>query len=172
LLLVTHEYRYNTVLYTLTAVKSRTRVFLAKIIVISGFALLFSLLFAFASPALTSLALSLRGIEIGPQVFNYGDLLWRALFVGWGTAMAAFVIAMLIRVQVGAIVALFLVPATVEQLAGLALKDNAVYLPFRSLANITFPAEVSPGKSALVFLCYLVPVLLVTWYSFLRRDAN
>jgi ABC-type transport system involved in multi-copper enzyme maturation permease subunit len=172
LLLVTHEYRYNTIMYTITASKSRTRVFLAKLVVISVFAVVFTLAFAVLSPVLTSLAISIRGVELIPQVYDVGSLLWRALFVGWGTAMAAFIIAMLIRSQVGAIAALLLIPPTAEQLLSLLLKENAVYLPFMSLTNVLLPGAVSASKSALVFLCYLVPSLLITWVLFLRRDAN
>src|SRR5258708_7634109 len=40
ILLMTHEYRYNTILYTLTNSNSRTRVLFSKVIVVSAYALL------------------------------------------------------------------------------------------------------------------------------------
>lgn len=172
LLLVTHEYRYNTIMYTLTAANSRTKVFFAKIIAISTFTLLFTLVVGILSPLLILLAANIRGLDLIAQFYSVGDLLWRSLFIGWGLAMTAFVFAMLLRSQVVAIVVLLIAPTTIEQLLSLLLKDNTIYLPFRSITNITFPAEVSAGKSALVFLAYLVPSLIITWLLFLRRDAN
>src|ERR1035437_9377215 len=42
LLLFTHEYRYNTIMYTLTSSNSRTKVLLAKILVVTGFVVAFT----------------------------------------------------------------------------------------------------------------------------------
>src|SRR5579875_3621494 len=47
LLLLGHEYRYNTILYTLTSSKSRVKSLLAKVIVVSIFALIASAIIAF-----------------------------------------------------------------------------------------------------------------------------
>ena len=42
--------------------------------------------------------------------------------------MLAFILAIIIRIQVGAIAAVFLIPSTLENLLGLLLKQNQVYL--------------------------------------------
>ncbi len=183
LLLFTHEYRYSTIMYSLTSSKSRTRVLLAKIIVISCYALLVSLLIVALSPALTYLGVQIRGLEFAPQVFPVWDLLWRTLFYGWAYSMAGLLLAALIRSQVGSIAALFLVPSAVEGFASLALKNNAMYLPFTALQKVIMTGQVPPegapftghlpaGKAALVFLAYLVVGWLVAWFLFLKRDAG
>src|SRR3981081_3720844 len=46
ILLMTHEYRYNTIMYTLTSSNSRSGVLLSKIIVISCYAIFLALLIA------------------------------------------------------------------------------------------------------------------------------
>jgi ABC-2 type transport system permease protein len=184
LLLMTHEYRYNTIMYTLTASKSRTRTLLAKIIVVSCFALFVSLLVGLLSPTLTYLGVHLHGHTMAAQVIPVGNLLWRCLFFGWGYAMAALLFAALIRNQVGAIVAYFIIPGPLEALMSLLLKNNALYLPFTALMQVTNTAtggepagasitrHLSPGKGALVFMAYLVIGWIVAWILFLRRDAN
>ena len=51
-LLVTHEYRYNTITYSLTSARSRTDFLVAKIIAVSIFALVLSFVIAALAPVL------------------------------------------------------------------------------------------------------------------------
>ncbi len=175
IMLMTHEYRYNTVTYTLTASRSRFKVLLSKYLVISAFALFFALLFGTLSPALSTLAIHLRGLTLAPQVFPVSSLLWRVTFASWGYVSLAFFLATIIRSQVGSIAAIFLIPSTVEQLLGLLLKQNQVYLPFSAL-NILLDMQgqghISYARAALVVLGYLAVGWIVSLILFLRRDAN
>jgi ABC-type transport system involved in multi-copper enzyme maturation permease subunit len=176
ILLVTHEYRYNTIVYTLTANKSRTQVLLAKFLTVSVFAILFTALFGLLSPLLSLLAIHIRGLELGSQDIHLWSLAWRTLLAGWGYIVLAFILAVIIRIQVGAIVALFLIPATVEQLLGLVLKQNQVYLPFSSL-NILLDVQaqgnhISYARAGSVLVAYIIIGLLISWLLFTKRDAN
>lgn len=183
LLLFSHEYRYNTISYTLTSSNSRTRVLLAKILAVSCYALILSLLIGALSPTLTYLGVQIRGLEFSPQVFPLWDLLWRSLFFGWAYAMAALLLAALVRSQVGALAVLFLLPTAGEGLLSLAFRSNAVYLPFTALQHVILTGQgspedgpmmgqLSPGKAAAVFSIYLVAGWLVAWVLFLKRDAG
>jgi ABC-type transport system involved in multi-copper enzyme maturation permease subunit len=177
IMLITHEYRYNTIMYTLTSSKSRTQVFAAKFIVITLFAVLFSLIYGWLSPLLVSLGANLHGLHVVNQHFDVWSLMWRAVFVGWGFVMFASILAISIRAQVGAIAAVFLVPSTVESLLGLLLKQNQVYLPFSSLnvvigTNGATHTPITVTHAALVATAYMVFGLLVSWILFVRRDAN
>ncbi|HEU5004828.1 MAG TPA: ABC transporter permease [Candidatus Saccharimonadales bacterium] len=177
ILLMTHEYRYNTIMYTLTNSSSRSKVLLAKVLAISTYALVVTAFLAVLSPVMTYLGVHAAGHTPAHQVLHYGDLAWRSLFYGWGYSMAALLIATLARNQVGAIASLFIVPGAIEQLLGLLLKSNAVYLPFTSLSQVFSEQTIkggslSPGKGALVFSLYLVVGWLIGWSLFLRRDAN
>jgi len=176
-LLVTHEYRYNTIMYTLTSSNSRSKVLLAKFLVISGFAIVFALCLAVLSPVLSGLGIHAHHLTLVPQTLHYRNLLWRSLFYCWGYAMAGLIIATLIRSQVGAIVVLFIAPSTVEGLLGLLLKKNVVYLPFSALSTVigqgsNFNSSITPVRGALIFTSYLVVSGVVAWLMFLRRDAN
>ena len=176
-LLVTHEYRYNTIMYTMTSSNSRTKTFLAKLLVVTGFALVFSLLVAALAPALTSLAIHIKGFNLVPQRSNIASMIWQVLFVGWGYIVMGFVFGMIIRAQVGAISALFLIPAVVEQLLGLLMKASAIYLPYNALQAVVGQAEkalthISPGRGAVVFLGYVAFGLVLAWQLFVRRDAT
>jgi ABC-type transport system involved in multi-copper enzyme maturation permease subunit len=167
-----HEYRYNTIMYTLTASRSRMQVLVAKIISMSVFAILFTMVVGVLSPLLTVLAINIHGQTLVPQNIPYLDLLWRSLFYGWGMAMLALILTSIIRVQVGAVAALFLIPGTVEQLLGLLLKNNQVYLPFTSLGAVVDASSISHAKAALIATIYIVGGWIVASYLFVRRDAN
>jgi len=175
-LAVTHEYRYNTIMYTLTSSKGRTRALLAKFIVISIFALITSFVFGLMSPLLSEAAIHMRGLPLGHQDIRVWTTLWRALFAGWGFTALAFVLAVIIRAQVGALAVLFIFPATIEGLAGLLLKNNRVYLPFNTL-NILLDsgdniAHIPYVRAALVAGLYILTGWLVGWYLFLKRDVS
>lgn len=176
-LLIANEYRYNTIMYTLTASNSRTKVLFAKVLVITGFAIVFTLVAGFLSPVLSILGIHAHHLKLVPQTLHYSSVMWRSLFYGWGYAMAGVIIALLTRSQVGSIVILFIAPATVEGLLGLVLKNNVVYLPFSSLTTVIgqgmdFHNTITPFHGALVFSSYLVVSFAVTWYLFVHRDAN
>lgn len=177
ILLMTHEYRYNTIMYTLTSSNSRSKVLFAKFLALGSFAVVFMLAIAILSPAMSYLGIVAHGHTLGPQTVHYGDLLWRSLFFGWGYGIAGLLIAALVRNQVGAIAALFVVPGAIEQLLGLLLKHNAQYLPFMSLgsvisSNVSGSGGLSPSRAALVFTGYLIIGWIIAWLLFLRRDAN
>lgn len=175
-LLVTHEYRYNTIMYTLTASNSRTKALLAKLLVVSGFAVVFSLFMGVLSPVLTLAGIHAKGLTLVPQHIPFGSLLWEVLFLGWGYAMFAFIFAAVVRVQVGAVSTMFLVPAMAEPLLGLLLKKDAVYLPYNALQSIVQPngdlTHISAARAVLVVLAYLVTGWLISWQLFLHRDAS
>lgn len=178
ILLVTHEYRYNTIMYTLTANKSRTQVLLAKLVTATVFAVVFTAFFAVLSPLLSLLAINIRNLELGPQSFDVWNIAWRSLMAGWAYVIYGIILALIIRVQVGAIAALFLIP-TVEPLIGLVLKQKQAYLPFMALNNlITVGGQEGPGSSipyqraAIAVGAYVAVGLIVSWILFLRRDAN
>ncbi len=178
-LLATHEYRYNTITYTLTLANSRTKVLLAKLLVVLGLGGVFALVVGALSPAMIALGMHAHGTQYVAQTFHWGNLLWRTLFYEMGYVAIALLIALLFRNQVAAIVFLFLYPGTVEQLLGLWLRNDKAYLPFMALGGVLGGANgdsstkfLSPAHSALVFLVYLVGGWIVGWALFVRRDAN
>ena len=179
ILLMTHEYRYNTIMYTLTSSNSRSRVLFAKVIAISVYALVLSAIIAVLSPIASYLGIHAHGHSLAPQIVNVGNLAWRSLFYGWSYGLEGLLLAALIRVQVGAIVALFVIPAAIEPLLGQLLNHSAVYLPLVAHNEVigdqggfSGGSPLSPGKAALVFVAYLVVGWIVAWILFLRRDAN
>lgn len=177
LLLFTHEFRYNTIAYSLTLSNSRSKVLAAKIIVVSVFAIIFTLITGALSPLLTLWGIQVHHLHLITQSIPYGSLLWKGLFYGWGYAMAGLVIAALVRNQIGAIVTLFIVPGTVEAILMLWLKQNIVYLPFNALNTVigrgigTYPNAITPFHAVLVFCGYLFIGWLIAWVLFIRRDA-
>lgn len=177
-LLVTHEYRYNTIMYSLTLSRSRSRVLLAKVLVISVVAIVFTVIVGSLSLLFSLLGAHLHHLKFVSQSLPYGTLIWHNLFFGWGYAMAGLLIAALIRNQIGAIVALFIAPTTIEGLLGLLLKKNTAYLPFTALHTVTgqgmntYVNDITPVHAAEVFMVYLIVGGAVAWILFVRRDAN
>jgi ABC-2 type transport system permease protein len=185
LLLMAHEYRHNTIVYTLAASNSRTRVLLSKVAAILVFVFFYSLLAGIISLAMVYAGVALSGHSIAPQDINFVTFFAKVVFDCEAFALAGLLFAILIRNQVGAIAALFVLPNTIEGLLSLLLKHNSVYLPFTALAQVTQPPSLttpgvneaangylSPAKGALVFLAYIVAGYLIAWYLFLKRDAN
>ncbi|MCW2763440.1 MAG: hypothetical protein JWR85_3641 [Marmoricola sp.] len=169
---VTHEYRYNTIMYTLTASNSRLKVFFAKLVVVSVFTVIVTLALAVLSAVLTYLGAEAKGVTIVPQNIPVWDLLWRIVLFGWGYSMLALIFAFVIRRQVGTIVALIFLPDISGGLLGLLLKENAVYLPFSALNSVLNPSPITYTKAALVVAIYLVVGGAIAAYVFKRRDAN
>jgi len=171
-----HEYRYNTVMYTLTSSNKHLKPYFAKVAVIAVFSIVAGLFMTFFSPLCTIVGLKIGGH--GPliaQNFNYFTIIWRCVFCVWGYAMYAFILVAIIRSQIGAIVTYLLIPLMGENILGLLLKGNMKYLPFASLQTVPSPGMLpgsSPNQSALISSTYIVVGLAVGAYLFLRRDAN
>ncbi|HTB48617.1 MAG TPA: ABC transporter permease [Verrucomicrobiae bacterium] len=182
-LLMAHEYRYNTIMYTLTASNSRNKTLLAKIIAITGFTVIFSLFIEVLAPLLALAGLHLHHVVLPHQVFYYHELFWRVIFFGWAYAMIGLLLAILFRNVVASIVSLFLIPITIEPLLGLILNTNQQqYLPFTALTAVlnngllrmgrVGGGQLSAAHSALMVLVYIVIGLAIGWALFSRRDAN
>lgn len=179
-LVITHEYRYHLLAYTLTAGGNRSRVLAAKLAVLTTFAVVVSLgvdLVALAASSVT--AHLVHGHELAPQTIAYGDLLWRTGFYTWGYTIAGAVIALLVRNQVGAVVTAFALFGPVEGILSSALGKHGYLLPFTALANLLGSklsnealTSVSHQQAALAFLVDVTIVGAVGWLGFLRRDAG
>lgn len=178
-LLVTNEYRHNTIMYTLTSSNSRLKILIAKIVAVTLFALFATLIIGALSPLLTILGVSLKGLDMVPQSIPYVDLLWKSAFFGWAYSMLAVLLAFIIRNQVGAIAALLLIPSAVEGLLAMVLKDKVNYLPFTALNTLFNSAPGSGGsnvlslsETVLVVAGWIAGLLVVAVVLFKRRDAN
>lgn len=177
ILLVAHEYRYGTIMYTLTSSASRVRVLLSKTIVMLGYSTIVGLLVLAIGYFGSRFGLELKGVTLAPQNFPIADILWQFTAYVWGYTLTGILIAVLVRGLVGSIVAFFLLP-TAEGILSLLLKGNTKFLPFRSLDAIAATTP-TPGITALdnaaalgVFSVYLVVLGTVAVVSFVRRDAN
>lgn len=178
LLLFTHEFRYNLTSYSLTLSNDRSKVLLAKVLVVSLVALVSTAIIGSLSPLLSEWGIHANHLTLAHQTFYFSALAWKGLVYGWGYAMAGLVIAVLIRNQIGAIVTLFIVPGTVEGLLSLLLKNNTVYLPFSALHRM-LGAGIGVGQTSLsavdamlVFFGYLIISWGIGWILFLKRDAS
>lgn len=183
ILLMAHEYRYNTITYTLVNSNSRTKVLLSKIFVVLSYSIALTALVVFAVFGSIALGAQLAGTPLPHQEINYGLFLLKSCFFVAATALAGLLFAVLIRNLVAAIAAYFILPNIIELVGNLILKENSVYLPFTALNEviITVPPDtmglpftfgnLSPLEGALIFLAYLIPGWLIAWYLFLRRDA-
>lgn len=185
LLLLTHEYRYNIIMYSLTATNRRSKVLAAKIIAALTYTFVLSLVGTILGFLCMMFGLHLSGHALPAQTIDYVDYFRRLLFFSEGYTLAALFLATVLRNQVAAIAVFFIVPNTVESLLSLLLKDKTVYLPFSALGQVIQPpalagvirevsglGSLTPGQGALVFLAYLIGAWIVAWVLFLRRDAN
>lgn len=177
ILSVVHEYRYNTIMHSLTVANSRTNVLLAKLISIALFSLAFGLAVFGIGLAAYTLGANLRGGGLPPQTVDWPTALGTSLFYLFGYSMLGAMLGFLTRNIVAAILILLLGINLAETLLALLLKDNTVYLPMQALQQVISPGSLGdnilrPMQAALVFLAYLVIGWVVAWYLFLKRDAN
>lgn len=176
-LFMAHEYRYNTIMYTLTTNARRTKVLLAKMITITIFGVLFGLITALFGLGVYLLGLQLRDATLPAQEFDLLTQLGKVTVYYGAYALIGLIIATLLRAVVGAIVVLLLVPTTIEPLISLVLKEKAVYLPFAATdtimgASMIQGSNLSSNGAIGVTAIYLVVAGVITWLLFLRRDAN
>lgn len=177
LLLFGHEYRFSLIIYSLTSINSRTKFLLAKIAAVTCFSIVFTVAMAALSLLASIVGTHLHHLAIAPQSINFGAIWWRCLFYGWGYSMFALIIIALIRNQIGAIVAFFLIPSTVESLLSLLLKNNTKYLPFTALNSLIGNDQHttitnSTHVAVITSLAYIIGGWIVAWVLFMRRDAN
>ncbi|MDB5160884.1 MAG: hypothetical protein JWO96_264 [Candidatus Saccharibacteria bacterium] len=182
ILLMGHEYRHNTIFYTLTASNSRSKVLASKILAVLGYVLVLTIAATAINLLLMNYGHNLAGHPLPHQDLNLADVITKGLFYVVGFALAGLLFATLIRNLIFAIVFMLIVPNTVESLLTLLLKHKAVYLPFSALSQVIGTqgsnngpldmGHLSPGRGAAVFGAYLVVGWLITWILFLRRDAN
>lgn len=178
LLLLAHEYRYNTILYTITSSNSRIKTLLAKTVVVSMYALVVTAVLTFFSPLCAIVGTHLAHKDMAAQIYPAWTVLGKCLFVGWGYAMFGFILTAIIRSQVGSIVTFLLIPLIGEHIIGAIFSSSIKYLPFTSLQSVvdTEMPKVSSSISLthnVVTSCVYVGVgLLVSFILFARRDAN
>jgi ABC-2 type transport system permease protein len=175
ILFMAHEYRYNTIMYTLTINARRTKVLVAKLLTIVLFSIGYGLLASGVAVASYLLGLSLRDASLPSQELNLIADLGKIIFYCAGYALIGMLIATLTRSVVVAIGAILIVPTTVEPLLGILLKENTKYLPFTALDNTVGASMssniLSSGDAMLVSTGYLLVTIAVTWLLFVKRDA-
>jgi len=174
-LLIAHEYRYNTIMYTLTSSNSRTKVLAAKLIAILTHAVGYTVIGVALSVLLMYIGMSFKDMSLyATQTIAWGDVIWRSLFMVLSYGALGLLLGLLFRNVVGAFITLFMMPATVEPLLGLLLKENVKYLPFHASDQVINATSngLSHGTAALVFGGYLAVGYLVALILLLKRDAN
>lgn len=196
ILFVAHEFRYNTINYTLTSSNSRSKVLLAKMAVSVAFMALAVLLAIGVGLAVAYAAIAIKDLNLLPQDYNWWYVIGRHLLYALGYSLFFLGLAVLVRNLTIAIAASFIMPM-LDGLAGflVSLRDiePTKALPFSALerfGNVAMDvtartADVSQrlvgdpnmlpatafGALA-VFTGYLIALWAITWYLFLRRDAN
>lgn len=182
ILFMAHEYRYNTIMYTLTSNASRTRVFLSKLATISIFATIFALLISAVTVVSYMIGLNLKDLTLVGQDIDILSQVGRVIFYFVAYGIIGVLLASLIRNLVGTIAFFFIVPSTIEPLLStFVLKgDKSEYLPFTALDSIVNAGmsvmnqnpKLTATDSMLLVALYLVIVSVVTWFLFSKRDAN
>lgn len=175
ILLITHEYRYNTIYHTLTQSTGRAKVFVSKIVVGLGYALCLAICAALLTVIVVELHSFISGNSIGAQHFDWLAVVGRGGVFAGGTAMFAMLIAFILRNQIGTLAVYLVAPNVITGLSDLILRKNAVYIPFNALNNMIIQVgqpSTTPGKSAIIVGAWAVAVGIGALLLFLRRDAN
>lgn len=171
-----HEYRYNTIMYTLLNNTHRAKVLIAKVLTTGMFSLVVGMLLMLFAVGCYIVGVELRGATLPAQNLDFWYMFGKLAFYFISYGLVGLLIATLLRSVIGAIAAFLILPVTIEPLASIPLKEKAIYLPFSSLDNILgvgiMKSDVSPGKSMWVVGLYLLVGFLIAYLLFRRRDAN
>lgn len=172
---ICHEYRYNTIAYTLTVSNSRLKVMLAKVSIIVLYAAIMSLLTMILVAFCAIMGAKLGGATVSPQDFPLWDMVWRTQVFTIGGALIGLLLGFLFRSQVFSIAAYFIIPVIEQMLIGL-VKLEGNWLPNTAqtqvLMNTGLPGTFSPLASAGVLALYLVIGWAIAYALFVERDAN
>lgn len=171
-LAVGHEYRYSTIMYSLTSSNRRGKVYVSKLLV----TVLVSLVAIAAIVAIGVVAvyigLNVAGVEAAAQKFNVWELLWRSgVYMAASLAFAVF-ITVILRSLIAAIAVILVLPSTVEPLLTLLLKENTKYLPYTSLGKLPEHGAEGLSTNLAVVAVYVAVLGTVSYVLFLKRDAN
>lgn len=183
ILLLAHEYRYNTINFSLTLNPKRSGVLGAKFVVLTAYSIVLSMVAVAVVIGGLNAGAAAHSHIIGPQVYNVvgasgsqalGILLQSAFYV-WASAIAGLIITAILRNLVASIAFIFIFPS-LENLVTLISKTVVKYLPFSDLGAVLKisheEAGFSAGKSMIIFLIYIAVFGLISWWLFLKRDAN
>lgn len=176
ILFTAHEYRYNTIMYTLTANVRRTRVLLTKLITVALFSIFLGAIFVATGLTAYYSGLSWRDATLPAQQIDVLSTVGKLLFYFAGYALLGTLVAVVTRSVIAAISIMLIFPSIVEPLLGLLLKENAKYLPITALDSTMgtslAQAPLSSGTAIAVSCVYLLVGFVVTWFLFTKRDAN
>jgi len=172
---ICHEFRYNTINYTLTASNSRLRVLFAKFAVMTGYGVLVTAAALGLGLLLMPLGASMAGHPLGTQTLDVWNTIWRSGVFLLGNLWLGLIIGFLTRSVVAAVTVYFLI-SPVEALIHNFLKVSTNYLPTSAQMQIVNPpiepGTFSPAASAGVFTIYLVIGIVISALLFVRRDAS
>lgn len=172
ILLVTHEYRYNTIYYSLTATKSRTQLLLTKAAAVSLYSIGFTLVIGLVAMLAAVIGLQVGDHELVSQKLWDVDFLWRIFFYVWATVSLGLLFGLIIRNQIGTIVTYLMFQGTVENLIAFLVKGSGNYMPFMALNQVVMNGEISHGRAAAVVAVWLAVGLTAAWSLLDHRDAN
>jgi ABC-type transport system involved in multi-copper enzyme maturation permease subunit len=193
-LFMAHEYRYNTIAYTLTTSRRRYKVLLSKLIVSTTFITVAALLALGVTAVVTFAAIGVKGLELPVQDFNWVYVIGRLMSYSLGFSLMGLAIITLVRNLTAGVAAIFILP-TLDAIIGGLLSTRHIEatraLPFSALDRISsilrdYAPSGTPGNTvtasqhlpasvlgaSFVFLTYLIGVWAIAWVLFLKRDSN
>lgn len=186
-LAIGHEYRYGTIQPTLTAIPQRSRLLIAKLIVVVAVAL--------AAAAVSVVINTLLGMIFWSELPELTDAPLNEAIPGFFVQVTIYTslglaLALLFRGVPSAIVVLLVTPLIVEGLVtGLSmipaldwLQNIVPYLPFGAGDRLTVTSAFDTGDAEQfdllgrwegggVFALFMAIILAAGWYRFQTRDA-
>ena len=185
------EYRYNTILPTLSALPRRSILMAAKVVVVMVFVAVVSLVCQVATYLVGLVIWGSRLSALGPFPGYMGRIWVGSIGYVVVAALVGLALAGLLRSLPAAIVTMILLPLLVENLIkGLlsldalrSVRDVAKVLPFTAGQQVfsygaierrgpgAFSAVPSPWAGAVIFIVFMSILLGLSWALFERRDA-
>jgi ABC-2 type transport system permease protein len=174
-LLITQEFRFNTLRVTFAAVPRRPAVILAKAIVLALVALIVSAAMVAFSTALGAAVLSARDAPIDFGISGTSRVLFGAVLLSILYTLIGLAVGAIVRSQALALVLVIVWPLLVEGIFGAIFPQVGKFMPFAAAnAMLTIdedPDFFSPWFGAAYLAGFTVVLLIIGSIVVNRRDA-
>ena len=169
----TEEFRFGTIVPTLLGNPDRRRVLLAKLVVMSGAAVVFVAATGATAVGLGTILATIKGasitIAVAPLAATFGTLLGVAVLFGGIGLGVGLIVKHPVAAAVGALIWLFVG----EQLVGAVVADVAKFLPAHAANGVFVRSQelLAPPAAGLVLAAWAVVALVAGAVVMDRRDV-
>jgi ABC-type transport system involved in multi-copper enzyme maturation permease subunit len=174
-LMISGEYRHNTLRVTFAAEPRRVRVLLAKAVVGFVAGVIVGLIAVPLALVIGLSILNVRDFEVTVGGFSFWRAAIGAVVLLGLNVLVGIALGTILKSSAAAITLFAILNVVLEPVIGLVLGDYARFLPFRAASEVVNPQRMDPSLgwplALAYFLVWLIGLMLIGAWLLNRRDA-